>query len=57
MESTVVLKLVHVVFWGMQNISKILGYVLLLISGFKKRLFGYNLNWKKLILMLQQLLF
>lgn len=46
MESTVVLKLVYVVFWGMQNISKILGYVLLLISCFKKRLFGYNLNWK-----------
>lgn len=28
-ESTIVLKLVYVVTWGMQNISKVLGYILL----------------------------
>lgn len=33
-------------YWSMQNIIKVLGYVLLLISCFKKRLFGSNLNWR-----------
>lgn len=46
MESTIVLKVVHVVIWGVQNISEVLGYVLLLISCFKKRLFGSNSNWR-----------
>jgi len=45
-ESIVVLKLVYVVIWRMQNITKVLGYILLLISCFKKRLFGSNFNWK-----------
>lgn len=46
MESTTGLKLVYVVIWGMQNISKGLGYVLLFISCFKKRLLGSNLYWR-----------
>lgn len=37
-ESIIVLKLVYLVIWGMQNISKILGYILLLILHFKTRL-------------------
>lgn len=57
MERTIVLKLVYVVIWGMQNISKVFGYVLLLISCFKKMLFSSKLNLEKLILMLPQLLF
>lgn len=45
-ESIIVLKLVCVVICGMQNVSKVLGYILLLILCFKKRLFGSNFNWK-----------
>lgn len=37
-ESIIALKLVYLVIWGMQNVSKILDYILLLILHFRKRL-------------------
>lgn len=35
-ESVIVLKLVYVAIWGMQNINKARGHILLLILCFKK---------------------
>lgn len=37
-KSIIALKLVYLVIWGMQSVSKILGYILLLILHFRKRL-------------------